>query len=206
MEKGSPLGLPFFACGGKRGRAGEGRGKLSEESRPLPPPEPPPISFQRLLTGGEAARREFGSAEGEKWGAPGREGGTVQLWEVPPPAVPFGVEYSFCRKRSLPAWGYSGKLRKQGEDVRIFPARVGLFRLCYRNWLMLFSLKFQRDNRKNALAVAPANEKLDKKTVLSPYSGDETATYNRAIIYHQLASCFFRRNFPRSCGGIHDVP
>ena len=60
---------------------------------------------------------------------------------------------------------------------------------------MLFPLKFQRDNRKNALAVAPANEKLDKKAVFSPHRGDETATYNRAIIYHQLASCFFPPEF-----------
>ena len=204
MEKGSPWGLPFFACGGKRGRSGEGRGKLSEESFPLPSPEPPPISFQRLLTGGEAARREFGSAEGEKWGHP--EGGGSAFLGGRRQRCRLGWNVPFCRELSLPAWGYSGKLRKQGEDVRIFSARGGLFRLCYRNCLMLFSLKFQRDNRKNALAVAPANEKLDKKTVLSPYSGDETATYNRAIIYHQLASCFFRRNFPRSCGGIHDVP
>ena len=77
MEKGSPWGLPFFACGGKRGRAGEGRGKLSEESFPLPSPEPPPISFQRLLTGGEAARREFlsdgeaGDGKDRGWGIGG---------------------------------------------------------------------------------------------------------------------------------------
>lgn len=43
-----------------------GGGKFSEESFPLPYPGPPPISFQRLLTGGEAARREFGSAERKK--------------------------------------------------------------------------------------------------------------------------------------------
>lgn len=32
-------------------------------------------------------------------------------------------------------------------------------RLCYRKWLMLFSLKFQRDNRQNTLAVDPAKGK-----------------------------------------------
>ena len=41
------------------------------------------------------------------------------------------------------------------------------FRLCYRKWLMLFSLKLQRDNRKNALAVDPAKEKTGKKAVFS---------------------------------------
>ena len=35
-------------------------------------------------------------------------------------------------------------------------------RLCYRKWLMLFSLKFQRDNRKNALAVDSAKGKTGK--------------------------------------------
>ena len=32
-----------------------------------------------------------------------------------------------------------------------------LFWLCSRKWLMLFSLKLQRDNRQNALAVAHAD-------------------------------------------------
>ena len=35
--------------------------------------------------------------------------------------------------------------------------------LCYRKWLMLFFLKFQRDNRKNVLAVAPAKGKTGEK-------------------------------------------
>ncbi|WP_302553537.1 hypothetical protein, partial [uncultured Bilophila sp.] len=34
------------------------RGKLSEESFPLPSPEPPPFPFQRLSAGGEAVRQE----------------------------------------------------------------------------------------------------------------------------------------------------
>ena len=36
-------------------------------------------------------------------------------------------------------------------------------RLCYRKWLMLFSLKLQRDNRQNVLAVAPAKGKTGEK-------------------------------------------
>ena len=35
--------------------------------------------------------------------------------------------------------------------------------LCYRKWLMLFSLKLQRDNRQNALAVDPAKGKTGEK-------------------------------------------
>jgi len=38
---------------------GEGRRGLSEERPLLPSPTPPPLIPQRLLTGGEAARREF---------------------------------------------------------------------------------------------------------------------------------------------------
>ena len=46
---------------------------------------------------------------------------------------------------------------------------------------MLFSLKLQRDNRQNALAVEPAKGKTGKKAVFSPHCGDETTTYyNRA--------------------------
>ena len=36
-------------------------------------------------------------------------------------------------------------------------------RLCYRKWLMLFSLKLQRDNWENTLAVDPAKGKTGKK-------------------------------------------
>ncbi len=42
---------------------------------------------------------------------------------------------------------------------------------------MLFSLKLQRDNRKNALAVDPAKGKTGKKAIFSPHYGDETTTY-----------------------------
>ena len=38
--------------------------------------------------------------------------------------------------------------------------------LRYRKWLMLFSLKFQRENRKNALAVDSAKGKTGKKAIL----------------------------------------
>ena len=56
------------------------------------------------------------------------------------------------------------------------------FFLCYRKWLMLFSLKLQRDNRKNALAVDPAEGKTGKRLYFSLYCGDETTTYyNRAL-------------------------
>ena len=34
--------------------------------------------------------------------------------------------------------------------------------LCYRKWLMLFSLKLQRDTPKNTLAVDPPRGKLEK--------------------------------------------
>ena len=56
-----------------------------------------------------------------------------------------------------------------------------------------FSLKFQRDNRKKALAVDPAKGKTDKKAVFSPHCGDETTTnYNRANFlggdYHGIGS------------------
>ena len=53
---------------------------------------------------------------------------------------------------------------------------------CVKKWLMLYSLKFQRDNRKKALAVDPAKGKTGKKAVFSPHCGDETTTYyNRAF-------------------------
>ena len=46
---------------------------------------------------------------------------------------------------------------------------------------MLFSLKLQRDNRKNALTVDPAKWKTGKKLYFLPHCGDETtAYYNRA--------------------------
>ena len=54
-------------------------------------------------------------------------------------------------------------------------------RLCYRKWLILFSLKLQRDKRKNALTVDPAKGNTRKKLYFLPHCGDETtAYYNRA--------------------------
>ena len=48
---------------------------------------------------------------------------------------------------------------------------------------MLFSLKLQRDNRKNASAVDPAKGKTGKKAVFSSHCGDETTiNYNRAFL------------------------
>ncbi len=38
-------------------------------------------------------------------------------------------------------------------------------KLCHRKRLILFSLKLQRDNRQNALAVDPAKGKTGKKMV-----------------------------------------
>ena len=42
----------------------------------------------------------------------------------------------------------------------LLPGHIGW--LCYRKWLMLFSLKVQ-DNRKNVLAVDPAKGKTGEK-------------------------------------------
>ena len=53
----------------------------------------------------------------------------------------------------------------------------------------VFLLKIQRDNRKKALAVYPAEGKTGKKLYFSPYCGDETTTYyNRAIANQQHVS------------------
>ncbi|WP_302554501.1 hypothetical protein, partial [uncultured Bilophila sp.] len=49
--------------------------------------------------------------------------------------------------------------------------------LCYRKWLILFSLKLQRDNWKNALTVDSPKGKTRKKLYLLPHCGDETTTY-----------------------------
>ena len=60
---------------------------------------------------------------------------------------------------------------------------------------MLFSLKLQRDNRKNALTVDPVKGKTGKKLHFSPHCGDETTTYyNRAfgkgfLLYFHISVC-----------------
>ena len=48
-----------------------------------------------------------------------------------------------------------------------------------------FSLKLQRDNRKNALAVDPAKGKTGKKLYFSPHCGDETTTYYTRAFFKQ---------------------
>ncbi len=55
-------------------------------------------------------------------------------------------------------------------------------RLCYRKWLMLFSLKLQRINQKMPYPWSPPRGKPEKKTVFSLNCGDEITTYyNRAF-------------------------
>ena len=58
---------------------------------------------------------------------------------------------------------------------------------------MLFPLKLQRDNRKKALAVDPAEGKTGKKLYFSPYCGDETTLYyDRAFLFGSaiVQGCF----------------
>ena len=58
---------------------------------------------------------------------------------------------------------------------------------------MLFPLKLQRDNRKKALAVDPAEGKTGKKLYFSPYCGDETTLYyDRAFLFGSVIvqGCF----------------
>ena len=48
--------------------------------------------------------------------------------------------------------------------LRYLSEKLDIFvRLCYRKWLMLFSLKPQRDNRQSASSVAPAKRKTGEK-------------------------------------------
>ena len=55
-------------------------------------------------------------------------------------------------------------------------------RLCYRKWLMLFSLKLQRINQKMPYPWSPPRGKPEKKAVFSLNCGDEITTYyNRAF-------------------------
>ena len=57
----------------------------------------------------------------------------------------------------------------------------------------VFSLKLQRDNRKKALAVDPAEGKTGKRLYFSPYCGDGTTTYyNRAFLFGSVIvqGCF----------------
>lgn len=66
------------------------------------------------------------------------------------------------------------------RQLRAFRARSGsvlpfqYFWLCHRKWLMLFSLKFQKNNRRNAPAMYSADEKLEKKAVFHHYRDEQT--------------------------------
>ena len=62
-----------------------------------------------------------------------------------------------------------------------------------------FSLKLQRDNRKNALTADPAKGETGKKLYFSPHCGDETTTYfNRAFPKGSaIACCFIPTSFGR---------
>ena len=54
-------------------------------------------------------------------------------------------------------------------------------RLCPRKWLVLFSLKFQRNNQQNALAIGFAKGKTGEIGCIFTALWDETtAYYNRA--------------------------
>ena len=46
-----------------------------------------------------------------------------------------------------------------------------------------FSLKLQRNNRKNALAVDPAKGKIRKKLYFSSHCGDETTVYYKSLAF-----------------------
>ena len=78
------------------------------------------------------------------------------------------------------------RLKTKDESVRRLASCsivfYGFWRLCPRKWLMLFSLKFQRNNRQNALAMDSAKrENPEKKSAFSLCWGDEaTVCYDRA--------------------------
>ena len=50
-------------------------------------------------------------------------------------------------------------------------------RLCHRKWLRLFSLKFQRNNQQNALAIGFAKGKTGEKGSIFTTLWDETTAY-----------------------------
>ncbi len=86
-----------------------------------------------------------------------------------------------------PMAGPSPVTRRFGGGQQVYSSALGFFpvllpqclctvsllfgtflkRLCYRKRLMLFSLKLQRDNRQNVLAVVPAKGKTGKEAVCS---------------------------------------
>ena len=89
---------------------------------------------------------------------------------------------------------YMLKIETITQIFSLMDAMIGTFcwlflwnfkRLYHRKWLMLFSLKFQRNNRQNTLAVNSAKGKTGEKTAFSPRCGDETTTYGRAFLKFQ---------------------
>lgn len=66
-----------------------------------------------------------------------------------------------ARAKHCPAWPRNVPPQPDGAALRC--ALIGKIWLCHRKWLMLFSLKFQRTNRQNALAIGSAKGKAGKK-------------------------------------------
>ena len=68
---------------------GKGEGTLLKKGCLLPSPTPPPLILPRLLTGGEAARREspLRGYMVNKTGRPGQSGRPVLFWERLMPAI-----------------------------------------------------------------------------------------------------------------------
>ena len=63
-------------------------------------------------------------------------------------------------------------------------------RLCHRKWLMLFSLKFQRNNQQNALAIGFAKGKTGEIGCIFTTLWDETtAYYDRAYVFMLHSAC-----------------
>ena len=86
-------------------------------------------------------------------------------------------------------WRYEKSLNKNRFRLLFLVASwktvMPSWRLCPRKWLMLFSSKFQRNNRQNTLAMEPVKGKAGEKAVFSPCCGDETTTYGRAFLKFQ---------------------
>ena len=82
-----------------------------------------------------------------------------------------------------------------------------IFNGCYRKWLMLFSLKFQRDNRQNALSVNPAKGKTGEKgcifTALWRWNNHklEQSLFNKmpTVISHLIKRNCFISVFQEGC-------
>ena len=109
----------------------------------------------------------------------------------PNPIPPFPKTFAFIESLFEKYGWHAGRVRRfrcgtfasvMKDAFQLYEMQNEFFRLCYRKWLMLFSLKLQRDKQKNALAVDPDKGKAGKKLYFSTHCGDETTTcYNRAI-------------------------